>query len=239
MNKNLEVKEEIKNEIEWREGDMPYSTQFGDYFYSKTDGRLECNHVFINGNDLQTRFTSEQSFVIAELGFGTGLNFLETARLFHTLSPDGAKLEFHSFELFPMMSNEIDKALAVWPEIEAEKQRLLNIWPSSFEMYQVFQFKPNISLHLHVGDVNEIIHQTDLRADAWYLDGFSPARNHAMWNENLMQAVSDHTNSNGTLASYTAAGWVRRNLQAAGFTIKKCQGYAGKRDMIRGVKLLT
>lgn len=216
---------------------MPYSTQFGDYFYSKTDGRLECDHVFIKGNDLDNRFASGQSFIIAELGFGTGLNFLETVRQFQAIAPDNAKLEFHSFELIPMTANQIKKALTVWPEIEIEKQKLLSDWPTSFQSQQIFDFTANIKLHLHVGDVNDTIHQTGFRADAWYLDGFSPARNEAMWNEKLMQAVSDHTIIGGTLASYTAAGWVRRNLQAAGFTIEKCKGHAGKRDMIKGIKL--
>lgn len=215
---------------------MPYSTQFGDYFYSKADGRLECDHTFIKGNDLHNRFASGQSFVIGELGFGTGLNFLETARQFHAFAHRDAQLEFHSFELKPMTIEQIDRALAVWPEIETEKRKLLSVWSSSFEHHQTFELTPKITLHLHTGDVNNTIYQTNFLADAWYLDGFSPARNKAMWNETLMQAVSDRTNVNGTLASYTSAGWVRRNLQAAGFKIKKCQGHVGKRDMIRGIK---
>lgn len=215
---------------------MPYSRQFGDYYYSKDDGRLESNHVFFQGNNLQSRFSSMQSFVIGELGFGTGLNFVETARQFKNIAADDAKLDFHSFELSPMTSDQIDKALAVWPEIDTGRLQLLRNWPSTFNPHQIIQFGHNIALHLHIGDVNEVIHQTEFQADAWYLDGFSPARNKTMWNEELLQAVSDRTVMGGTLASYTAAGWVRRNLQAAGFTITKCQGYGGKRDMIRGVK---
>lgn len=215
---------------------MPYSTQFGDYFYSKSDGRVECDYVFIKGNDLQNRFASGQSFVIAELGFGTGLNFLETARQFQILAHSDAKLEFHSFELYPMTSDQIDKALTAWPEIDAGKLQLLSHWPSLFQTHQIFQFSENITIHLHVGDVNETIYQTDFQADAWYLDGFAPARNEAMWNEKLMQAVYDRTSMNGTLASYTSAGWVRRNLKAAGFKIKKYQGHAGKWAVIKGIK---
>lgn len=215
---------------------MPYSKQFGDYYYSTTDGRKECDHVYIKGNDLQNLFTSEQSLVIGELGFGTGLNFVETARQFQNLAQGGAKLEFHSFELHPMTTGQIDKALTVWPEIEIEKQRLLSSWPSSFDTHQIFEFTPQITLHLHVGNVNETIYQTDFKANAWYLDGFSPARNESMWNRKLMQAVSDRTDIDGTLSSYTTAGWVRRNLQAAGFTINKCQGHVGKQYMIKGFK---
>jgi tRNA U34 5-methylaminomethyl-2-thiouridine-forming methyltransferase MnmC len=64
--------------LSWHAGDMPYSEEFGDFYYSRADGRAECRHVFLSGNGLPERFAGSQQFVIGELGFGTGLNFIET-----------------------------------------------------------------------------------------------------------------------------------------------------------------
>lgn len=86
-----------------------------------------------------------------------------------------------------------------------------------------------------VGDALDRVSAWPGRADAWYLDGFAPAKNPDMWSAELMRAVARHTAPGGTFASYTAAGWVRRNLQAAGFIVEKAPGHGGKREMIRGV----
>ena len=219
---------------------MPYSTQFSDTYYSKDDGRLECDHVFIKGNGLDQRFVECGHFVLAELGFGTGLNFLETMRQFRNLAPSGSKLHFHSFEMHPLSGDNIQRALVPWPEISDEAQALIEHWPlltAEFQPYHMFQFGDDVQLHLHIGDANKTILNTDFIADAWYFDGFTPAKNQALWSLDLMQQVAKRTADSGTFASYTAAGWVRRNLVEAGFNVEKCGGFAGKRDMIKGVKV--
>lgn len=215
---------------------MPYSPQFGDYYYSKSDGRLECDHVFIKGNDLQTRFETSDHITIGELGFGTGLNFLETMRQFRLMAKPEARLDFHSFELNPLDQSTIEKALVIWPELASQLSELLKLWPNSFQQYHEMVFAENIQLHLHIGDVNDTLPKIAFISDAWYLDGFTPARNQSMWSLELMNEIATHTVENGTFASYTAAGWVRRNLSDAGFDVRKSNGFAGKRDMICGFK---
>jgi tRNA U34 5-methylaminomethyl-2-thiouridine-forming methyltransferase MnmC len=227
------------NELEWREGDMPYSTGFGDYYYSKSDGRLECDHVFIDGNALKNRFANASKIVIGELGFGTGLNFLETLRQFNAFSHEDAELEFHSFEINPLAPSVIKKALSVWPEITHELDLMLASWPNALTHDNQLNIDDRVTLHLHIGDVNETLPKRIFYADAWYLDGFAPARNESMWSLELMQEIAQHTKDHGTFSSYTAAGWVRRNLIEAGFEVRKTKGYAGKRDMICGVKTPT
>lgn len=215
---------------------MPYSNEFGDYYYSKSDGRLECDHVFIDGNNLKNRFAAANNFVIAELGFGTGLNFLETIRQFKLYAGEEAKLDFHSFEINPLDAQTIGKALSVWPQLNEALSQLLANWPEHFENSHLLHLDENITLHLHIGDVNVTLPNQDFLADAWYLDGFAPARNESMWSLDLMQEIANHTNDEGTFSSYTAAGWVRRNLAEAGFSVHKTRGFAGKRDMICGKK---
>jgi tRNA U34 5-methylaminomethyl-2-thiouridine-forming methyltransferase MnmC len=215
---------------------MPYSTGFGDYYYSKSDGRMECDHVFIDGNDLKERFANSNTITIAELGFGTGLNFLETARQFKQHAAISAKLTFHSFEINPLDHETIRKALSIWPELSEELHQLLTIWPDQLDTDNLLKLDENIILHLHIGDVNATLPKQDFSADAWFLDGFAPFRNESMWSLELMQYIANYTHIGGTFSSYTAAGWVRRNLIEAGFEVRKTKGYASKRDMICGTK---
>lgn len=215
---------------------MPYSTGFGDYYYSKSDGRMECDHVFIDGNDLKERFANSNTITIAELGFGTGLNFLETARQFKQHAAISAKLTFHSFEINPLDHETIQKALSIWPELSEELHQLLTIWPDQLDTDNLLKLDENIILHLHIGDVNATLPKQDFSADAWFLDGFAPFRNESMWSLELMQYIANYTHIGGTFSSYTAAGWVRRNLIEAGFEVRKTKGYASKRDMICGTK---
>ncbi|MCY6382047.1 tRNA (5-methylaminomethyl-2-thiouridine)(34)-methyltransferase MnmD [Hoeflea prorocentri] len=220
--------------VEWHEGDMPYSPEFGDHFYSRADGRKECGHVFIGGNGLPERWRNKSDFTVAELGFGTGLNFAETLRQWLADEQRSDRLTFVSFELHPLSAGEIDRALAVWPELDLQRKDLVQVWPPKPDGIVRIDLAEAVSLKVHIGKAFHCLPLWRETADAWYLDGFAPARNPEMWSQELMQAVFDHTGAGGTCATYSAAGWVRRNLQAAGFEVEKRPGYAGKRDMMAG-----
>lgn len=224
--------------LSWHAGDMPYSEEFGDFYYSKADGRAECRHVFLAANGLPHRFADNQRFVIAELGFGTGLNFIETWSAWEGKAPAGSQLEFHSFELRLLCRDDIRRALAAWPDLSDKSGELTTRWPEhpadDVQIDFACQDK-TLRLHIHCGLALEKLTAAGFAADAWFLDGFSPARNPDMWSTELMQAVADHTVEEGTFATYSAAGWVRRNLQAAGFKVEKRPGHIGKRDMSAGI----
>ncbi len=213
---------------------MPYSPHFGDHFYTRGDGRLECGHVFIAGNGLAERFAAADRFAIAETGFGTGLNFAETWRQWKEIAPKGAQLRFVSFERFPMKGDAILRALSAWPEIAEEARALTDAWPEKPNASDIVIDFGAVSLSIVVGAAQEGIARWGGLADAWYLDGFAPSRNPDMWSAELMSAVARHTKPGGTFATYTSAGWVRRNLAAAGFAVEKRPGFAGKREMSQG-----
>lgn len=219
--------------LEWHDGDMPYSPAFGDYFYSRADGRAECAHVFIGGNELPTRFAAGGHLTIAETGFGTGLNFAETWRQWKLTAPAGARLSFVSFEKYPMQRGAIDRALSAWPELDVERMAMTAAWPDDASHGVELDFG-DVRLAVVAGDALASIRAWQGRADAWFLDGFAPSRNPDMWSLDLMLAIAAHTVPGGTFATYTSAGWVRRNLAAAGFIVEKCPGHAGKREMCRG-----
>ncbi|WP_027488969.1 tRNA (5-methylaminomethyl-2-thiouridine)(34)-methyltransferase MnmD [Allorhizobium undicola] len=223
----------------WHEGDMPYSTAFGDHFYCQTDGRLECGHVFLDGNGLPQRFAAGGLFRIGELGFGTGLNACETWRQWKDhRKPDGF-LHFVSFELYPMAGAELDRALARWPEIETERRALVALWPQMPAGEVTLDLDAQTRLTVVCGEAFEGVSTCGLSFDAWFLDGFAPSRNSAMWSPELMQAVFEHTRPSGSFATYAAAGFVRRNLQAAGFAVERRKGFAGKREMLCGTRIET
>lgn len=220
------------SKLEWRDGDFPVSTQFDDPYYSVVDGRAETDHVFIKGNLLIERWPNQKNCTIAELGFGTGLNFLETVHQWLKTADKSASLHFISFEQYPITQEEMARALSHWPELETLATHLCTLWQAdkTFEA----EFNNQIRLTVHMGDANTLLPNLEFKADAWYLDGFSPAKNPELWNEALMLEVGKHTASNGTFATYTAAGFVKRGLQAAGFKVQKIQGFGRKRDMLIG-----
>jgi tRNA U34 5-methylaminomethyl-2-thiouridine-forming methyltransferase MnmC len=222
-------------DIVWHEGDMPYSPRFDDHYYSRDDGRAECAHVFLAGNGLPERWQARRSFTIAELGFGTGLNVAETWRRWRIAREPGATLDIVSFERFPLPRDAMATALARWPELAEEAVGLAAAWPSRPPADDVaVALDAQTRLTVLIGDAMEGLARWTGRADAWFLDGFAPSRNPEMWSAELMRLVARKTAPGGTFATYSAAGWVRRNLAAAGFDVEKRPGHGGKRDMTRG-----
>lgn len=213
--------------IEWREGDVPLSTRFGDPYFSLQNGLAETRHVFLAGNDLPARFRPD--FHIAELGFGTGLNALAAWRLWRQSGTEG-QLRFTSFELAPLSPAEMRRALAAFPELTAEAAALCAVWGDGLTTLQ----RPDFRLEVILGDARSLLPAWNGRADAWFLDGFAPARNPELWEPGLLREVAHHSAPDGTLSSYTAAGAVRRALEDAGFDIERAPGFGRKRHMIRG-----
>lgn len=217
---------------------MPYSQTYGDHFYCRTNGRLECGHVFLSGNGFPQHWAQGGDFVIGELGFGTGLNLCETWRQWKAVRLAGSTLHFVSFERFPLSGEAIDRALTHWPEIDAERQALTSLWPGSPEKQSeiALELDEYTRLTVFCGAAHERLAASSLAFDAWYLDGFAPSRNPDMWSTELMIDVFSHTKTGGSFATYAAAGFVRRNLAAAGFVVERRPGFAGKREMLCGTK---
>lgn len=208
-------------QVEWREGQTPVSRLFDDPYFSLHDGFSETRHVFLDGNDLPARFSD--GFHIAELGFGTGLNLIATVIAWGRAGVAG-RFRFTSFEAFPMPASDMARALAAFPEAEAAAAPLLAAWGRGERR---FAFGP-ADVEVIMGDARTTLPAWAGAADAWFLDGFSPAKNPELWNEDLMRAVARHTAPGGSFATYTAAGFVRRGLQAAGFQVERRAGYGHK-----------
>ncbi|RYH01369.1 FAD-dependent oxidoreductase [Salipiger sp. IMCC34102] len=213
--------------VTWKEteaGPVPVSTLFDDPYYSLNGGAAETAHVFLEGNDLPARF--REGFHIAELGFGTGLNFLCTLAAWRAARVPG-RLRFTSFELHPMTRTDRARALAPFEGVAREILDVEDVRALT---------GPDFDLRVVIGDVGETLPSWKGTVDAWFLDGFSPARNPAMWTDAVLGCVGARTRPGGTFATYTAAGHVRAALSEAGFDVTRRPGYGRKRHMTTGTK---
>ncbi|MEP5155639.1 tRNA (5-methylaminomethyl-2-thiouridine)(34)-methyltransferase MnmD [Planktotalea sp.] len=208
--------------LDWNDDGVPISRRFDDPYFSFHDGLAETRHVFLAGNDLPARFVD--GFHIAELGFGTGLNVLTAWQAWRE-SGIGGTLHFTSFEAFPLEKAQMETALAAFPELENLAAEFLAALGADGANCQGLKF------NLIVGDARQTLPAWQDKADAWFLDGFSPAKNPELWGEELLNEVGAHTKPGGTAATYTAAGHVRRSLDEAGFDVERVKGFGRKRHM--------
>jgi len=210
--------------LDWRDGVIPVATRFDDPYFSLAGGLDETRHVFLAGNGLPGRF--RDGFQIAELGFGTGLNLLATV-LAHT---GPGHIRYTGFEALPLPVHDIARALAAFSELAGIATGFLRQWSEGATELHF----PNLTMTLVLGDARETLPRWEGRADAWFLDGFSPAKNPELWSAELMAEVARHTAPGGTFATYTAAGHVRRALEEAGFEVTRQSGFGRKRHMTTG-----
>ena len=221
-------------EIEWNNG-TPRSAEFGDIYFSAADGVAETRYVFLQQNELPQRWKEAGSFIIAETGFGTGLNFLVTMMAWLQSAVDDACLHFISIEKNPVSPEDIARLVRNWPELKPCADQLLSAYPPPLPgMHMIDLADGRVKLYLMFDEVEYALQQIDCKVDAWYLDGFAPTRNPQMWSERVFELIGRHTRVGGSFATYTASGDVRRGLTAAGFVVQKAQGFGDKRDMLKG-----
>jgi tRNA 5-methylaminomethyl-2-thiouridine biosynthesis bifunctional protein len=219
---------------EFRSDGSLHSGRYDDVYF-QAEGLAEARHVFVAGNELGPRFARARRFTVAETGFGTGLNFCATWRLFRELAPAEARLCFVSVEAEPLPAPTLCRALAGFPEIAGEAEALAAGWDAAARGFVRRSFDGGrVLLCLLLGEVGSVLPAHRFRADAWFLDGFAPARNPAMWNDAVLAEVARHTRPGGTFATYTVAGAVRRGLERQGFRLERRPGFGRKRQMLCG-----
>ena len=232
--------------IHFNQENTPVSDKFDDVYFSNQDGLAETHYVFLEGNLLWERWIhyQEAHFVIAETGFGTGLNFFAVTTLFREFRqkyPDSPlkRLYFISFEKYPLALYELQQAHLAYPQFSHLAQHLQQHWLNPIQGCYRFHFDET-TLDLWFGDVAENLPQLgdymNDKIDAWFLDGFAPSKNPDMWNEQLYQQMFRFTKPQGSFATFTAASAVRKGLEYAGFDITKRKGFGKKRECLSGQK---
>jgi len=241
----------ITADLSWNEQGEPTSTQFGDIYFSTTDGMAESYYVFIEQNKLLDRWaaTTQSFYVIGETGFGSGLNFLVTWQAFASFRSNNPnhplrRLYFTSFEKYPLEINDLINSHARWTDVKHNAAMLQHQYPLpvagchrlTFPLKNTFDAQ--IILDLWIGDIKDTIttlsHGENGLIDSWFLDGFAPSKNPEMWNQSLYNNMAKLSANNATMATFTAAGDVRRGLIKAGFLMTKTKGFGKKREMLTG-----
>ncbi|MDF2487968.1 MAG: mnmC [Pseudomonas sp.] len=225
-------------QIDWDEHGRPHSRQYDDIYFSKDQSLEETRHVFIEQNQLRQRLSglaADACMVIGETGFGTGLNFFCAWQLFEALAPATARLHFVSVEKYPLSREDLQRALQLWPELAPFTSQLLEQYVAVHPGFQQFSLaEGRVTLTLMIGDALERLPQLDARVDAWFLDGFAPAKNPDMWTPELFAQIARLSGPGTTLGTFTSTGWVRRSLVAAGFVMRRVPGIGKKWEVMAG-----
>ncbi len=226
--------------LHFNETGTPVADDFDDVYFSNDDGLAESDYVFYQHNQIDERLKSHprRHFVIAETGFGTGLNFLNAWQRFDNCENRQAQaLHFISFEKFPIRKEDLVIALNNWPQLKGYADKLIAQYPDALAGCHRLHFG-DVTLDLWIGDVHDSLAAMNYGSqglvDAWFLDGFAPSKNPDMWQQSLFDAMAHLARENATFATFTAAGFVRRGLKDAGFEVQKVKGYGRKREMVVG-----
>jgi len=225
-------------QLDWDDQGRPRSRVFDDVYFSDQSGLDETRYVFLEQNRLAERFAALPAggrLVIGETGFGTGLNFLCAWQLFKQHAVAGARLHFVSVEKFPLSPADLQRALALWPELKPFSDQLLKHYVAIHQGFQrIVLDNGRVTLTLLIGDALEQLPQLDGQIDAWFLDGFAPAKNPEMWTAELFAELARLAAPGSTISTFTSTGWVRRLLNAAGFKMKRTPGIGHKWEILRG-----
>ncbi len=225
-------------QLDWDDQGRPHSRVFDDVYFSDQSGLEETRYVFLEQNRLQERFAALADggrLVIGETGFGTGLNFLCAWQLFEQHAVKGARLHFVSVEKYPLSHADLQRALALWPELKPLAEQLLAQYIAIHQGFQRLVLdNGRVTLTLLIGDALEQLPQLDAQIDAWFLDGFAPAKNPDMWTAELFAELARLAAPGSTISTFTSTGWVRRLINAAGFKMKRTPGIGHKWEILRG-----
>ncbi len=222
--------------LDWTGPAGPRADGFGDVYFSNDDGLAETRAVFLEGCGFPDAFAARRRTVVGELGFGTGLNFLALWQAFRDHAPEHARLDFVTIEGFPLRREDAARALTAWPELEALARDLLAVWPGpgAGAHRRVFE-GGRVTLTVFHDEAGAALANMDMAANAWFLDGFAPAKNPGMWSEAAFARIAQLSAPGARLATFTVAGAVRRGLQAAGFEVEKKPGHGRKRERLEAV----
>ena len=222
--------------LEWTDDGQPRSRRFGDVYFSAQDGLAETRAVFLEGCGLPGAWAGRRTFTVGELGFGTGLNIAALLDLWRRARPAGGRLHIFSVEAYPVTTDEAARALAHWPELADVARLLTSRWPGRARgRHRVDLPELDAVLDLAVMDVAAALEGWAGRADAWFLDGFSPALNPQMWTDEVLALVAARSAPGARAATSPVAGLVRRGLAAAGFAVDKRPGFGRKRERLEAV----
>jgi len=233
-NNPFPIKPANKLDLSFDETGSAYSNNYEDVYFQSGVGLEEKKYVFLQGNTLPKNWLDKQHFCIGETGFGTGLNFLNTFKLWHQTSNKNKHLDYISCELHPLNKPQLIQALSQFPSLMKYSDELINHYPEilMYGVYRINFSQFNVTLTLIIGDCVNAFENIDHEIDAWFLDGFNPSKNPQMWSDKLFNTIASLSHKKTTAATFTVARTIKDGLSAVGFSLKKRPGFGKKREML-------
>ncbi|WP_300556057.1 tRNA (5-methylaminomethyl-2-thiouridine)(34)-methyltransferase MnmD [Maricaulis sp.] len=223
-------------ELDWSQPSGPRASDYGDVYFSAEDGLEETRAVFLAGCDLPAAWDRRSHYTIGELGFGTGLNALALWQMWREHRPQGGWLHFISVEKHPLSREQAARAFQAWPDLQGLSDQLLAQWPPRLKgPHRMIFAEDRFTITVFHDEAEAALGQVDALVDAWFLDGFAPARNEAMWSQTVLDHVGRLSRPGARIGTFTVAGAVRRGLQAAGFAVSKQPGFGRKRERLEAI----
>lgn len=213
--------------MQYKDGVL-YSSKFLDTYYSVASPFEESSFVFTNLID--EIWDEKDSFIVAELGFGAGLNFLNLVKKF---KGSNKKLHFVSVEKFPFSRRELKTIWDKFNKFSHLSKKLIKKYPKFRDGLTRINFSKNITVDIYFGDIKEALKEFEFRADIWFMDGFAPSKNPDMWSLEVCKGIANLSKYGTILSTYSVARSVRENLEKSGFSVEKRSGFATKKEMLR------
>ena len=226
---------ELDPRLGWADGAAPISERFGDTYFPAADGRRRARHGFLDGAGLPEAWRGRGLYVIGETGFGAGLNFLATWKRWRETAEPDARLHYLAVERYPLTIEQLVACLAPWPELAPLARELAAVYPPPHAgFHRVWLDRGRVALTLLVGDVLAMLAEAEATVDAWFLDGFAPARNPEMWAPDVFTEIARLSAPGARLVTSTTDVMVRSGLEKVGFAIETRRGLAARRAMLVG-----
>ena len=230
----------------FREDGTPYSPRHDDIYHSAAGALAQARHVFLKGNGLPDRWRNQPRFTVLETGFGMGINFLATWAAWRDDACRATTLEFVSIEKHPFNADDLRAAhAAILDDVTVAplSDALASAWPPlKAGMHRLAFESGAVTLTLAFGDATDLaprVADHGMTANAFYLDGFAPAKNPDMWTPVIFASLARIATDDATFATYTSSGDVKRALMQSGFEYRKVAGFGGKRAMLVGKRSLV
>jgi len=221
--------------LEWRDDGSAISSDYGDIYFQPGKGLEETEAVFLAACGIPERWQADAPFVIGELGFGSGLNLLAVMHAWQAAKVRPAHLSFLSVEAHPMTAEDAARMHRAYPALEPHARALRAAWPPAIKGVHALTLPDTgVSVHVYQMGVAEALAQMPGGVDAWFLDGFAPARNPDMWSADVCAKIARLSRAGTRIGTFSVAGQVRANLNAAGFAVEKVPGVGAKRERLVG-----
>jgi len=221
---------------------------YDDRYFDVVNAIEEAKQIFFHGSGLLDIFSAmgpgRKEFRIGETGFGAGRILIALMDLLDNSNITDLSITYNSVELHPVSAERMASILEGFRsqvnlliDLLVPAYSRIDITRAGWHQIQLARPFGTLTLNLWIGEALEMLHALAMPCDAWFLDGHGPKKNPSIWRPELLLAIGKKTVTNGTCATFTVAGDVRRGLSAAGFFVEQCPGFGVKKSALKGTKL--